>query len=495
MRGDVIPATIPLAAMFAVVVFGAVNTPAFSETLRFDGDDFLVAEDAEPNVPFGVIHVYDYQDSGSGFSFNRKGTLFPGQFDWVHGLAFDQAGQVVGVSRRNAKLAVYDECGVQTNSFSTLSGGPTGVAVSPTGNFLVANQLEIQEFSPAGVRLRALGQGDYKAVAMVPGNRFWGGGGGSGNAPSVMDIFDLTTGLVIQPVPFDNPQKKVPDLCFSASTDSVLIADFFVDAIFERSVEGAFIRRFADPASDSDIDPVGVTRGPNGFVFAVDGGDTRVHRWRADGTYAGFDGLDGMSTGFAAKLLWAGNVSPSATWLVSAASRRTQGGVAWDLDIPLGAEPPTDPRVLSVGAPQMVMTFNHTIESADGAVDCGGEVVLTGANCSGVSIDGAELIVDLAFSANENTCVRVTMTGLRGAGGGLPMVGVATVSVRMNEGDAQPGGPAGINILDLQAIKNGLLQPLDEANFFFDVNADGVINILDLAVTKNRIGTALASCP
>ena len=207
MRGDVIPATIPLAAMFAVVVFGAVNTPAFSETLRFDGDDFLVAEDAEPNVPFGVIHVYDYQDSGSGFSFNRKGTLFPGQFDWVHGLAFDQAGQVVGVSRRNAKRAVYDECGVQTNSFSTLSGGPTGVAVSPTGNFLVANQLEIQEFSPAGVRLRALGQGDYKAVAMVPGNRFWGGGGGSGNAPSVMDIFDLTTGLVIQPVPFDNGQQ------------------------------------------------------------------------------------------------------------------------------------------------------------------------------------------------------------------------------------------------------------------------------------------------
>ena len=55
-------------------------------------------------------------------------------------------------------------------------------------------------------------------------------------------------------------------------------------------------------------------------------------------------------------------------------------------------------------------------------------------------------------------------------------------------------GNGTVDILDLQAIKNQLNQPLTASNFKLDVTCNGQINILDLQAVKNNLNQP-ASCP
>jgi hypothetical protein len=55
-------------------------------------------------------------------------------------------------------------------------------------------------------------------------------------------------------------------------------------------------------------------------------------------------------------------------------------------------------------------------------------------------------------------------------------------------------GDANVNLIDLQAIKNQLFQPVGAASFRQDVTVDASINLLDLQATKSNLFAA-AACP
>ena len=44
-----------------------------------------------------------------------------------------------------------------------------------------------------------------------------------------------------------------------------------------------------------------------------------------------------------------------------------------------------------------------------------------------------------------------------------------------------------VNVLDLQEVKNHVFEPVDETNFKYDINLDGQINVIDLQETKNNV--------
>jgi hypothetical protein len=145
---------------------------------------------------------------------------------------------------------------------------------------------------------------------------------------------------------------------------------------------------------------------------------------------------------------------PAAPSIASAVSRRAHGA-AGSFDLPLSMGPVAtvyEPRVSGAGAPQVILTFTAPIEAADGVVNCGGEVIVANGTCNSVTISGATMTINMAFT--KNRCVAVTVNGIRGAGGGPAMTGATTLSVLTHEGNVT--GDDAVNLLDLQAIKLNL---------------------------------------
>ncbi|HEX4858867.1 MAG TPA: dockerin type I domain-containing protein, partial [Usitatibacteraceae bacterium] len=56
-------------------------------------------------------------------------------------------------------------------------------------------------------------------------------------------------------------------------------------------------------------------------------------------------------------------------------------------------------------------------------------------------------------------------------------------------GDANSNGV--VNARDLSATKSKLNQQINSANFFYDVNLDGVINFFDVVPIRGRAGKAI----
>ena len=177
----------------------------------------------------------------------------------------------------------------------------------------------------------------------------------------------------------------------------------------------------------------------------------------------------------------------SQTMLTQAKSRRTHGGSGtFDLDLPLSGTPAIEPRS-DVGDPKVVLLFSEPPVATDGSIGCGDEIVVTNGSCDGIATNGNALIVDV--TPNANTCVSVAVNGL------VDFAGDDNVSFIRNVGNVNNDGT--INVLDLQQIKNRLLQPVSAATFLYDVNVSGgSINILDLQASKNNFFNANASpCP
>jgi hypothetical protein len=136
----------------------------------------------------------------------------------------------------------------------------------------------------------------------------------------------------------------------------------------------------------------------------------------------------------------------------------------------------------------MVLTFDQPIEAEDGTADCS-EVSVTNGSCSGVTISGSMMTIDMTY--DNNACVTVAVTGIQGAGGGQALSGDNDVQVLVRQGNVN--GDADVNVIDLQDVKNNVFQTVGQANFIYDVNADGDINVIDLQETKNNVFTT-ASC-
>jgi hypothetical protein len=163
-------------------------------------------------------------------------------------------------------------------------------------------------------------------------------------------------------------------------------------------------------------------------------------------------------------------------------------GAPHDLDLPLADEAAVESRANGVN-PSIRFAFSAPIEALSGTIGCA-HVKVTGGTCTSVSASGNTL--SLTLNSNFNACTRVVLSGIGGVDSGLPVFGDNDVELRLIPGDVDGSGI--VNLLDLQAIKNTLFQPVGPSNFRSDVNLDGLINLEDMQFVKNALFQS-AACP
>lgn len=179
--------------------------------------------------------------------------------------------------------------------------------------------------------------------------------------------------------------------------------------------------------------------------------------------------------------------------LVSAVSRRLHENASesadFDLPLDLTGAPTVESRLDGVD-PRIVLGFNQAVVASDGSMDCDDEIVVANGTCLDVEHNGETVSVGVTFG--HNACVTLEASDLEAAVHGTPVSGNTTVRVLCHPGNASLS--ASVNILDLQTIKNALLQPVTAAKFQYDINTDHRINILDMQLTKNNLLQS-AACP
>ena len=257
----------------------------------FDNDDFLVSTHAN-----GTIGVYD-------FDFTFKGFLDTG-FNGVLGMDFLPNGNLLAAGRSPGRMKTYSSTGAVVTDFTNANvGNVIDAKGSRDGtHFYAATQIGgagITEFTSAGSFVRNIGTKGYDGIAILPGNAMWGG---SDNVLGVVEVFDLVTGAIQSTINLDNGQQSAQSMFFSESTNSVLMTDIVTGDVFERDLNGSFLRKFDAPVAAAAF---GVTRGPGGHVFSVVNGV--VTEWLADGTFVGTTTL--ASSGRDTSIIWAGNLN------------------------------------------------------------------------------------------------------------------------------------------------------------------------------------------
>ncbi|MDX2169553.1 MAG: hypothetical protein SF182_20965 [Deltaproteobacteria bacterium] len=244
------------------------------------------------------IAVYDQ-------NFVFKGYLDTG-FNLVVGLDFDSLGRLVAAGRSPSRIKMYDPSGSVLADFSNPSvGSPIDLKIGPGTLAYVGTQATgVTEFTTAGSLTRTLGSASYDGVAILPGNRMWAGGDAQ---PGQIHVFDLVLGTQVGTVFLDNGQGNAESMHYSASTNTVLTTDTSTNTVrvFERDLNGAFVRQFTAPVSGYSY---GVTRGPGGEVFAGVYATGTVVRWTPSGSFVGTIAVPQVPS--TVGIAWAGSVNP-----------------------------------------------------------------------------------------------------------------------------------------------------------------------------------------
>lgn len=270
---------------------------------QYAATDFLIAD-------FSGNRIAVYNQS---LVFQRYlDTAFPN----VTGLDLLSNGNLVaaGQSRR---IKVYNPAGTIVTNFTNLNLiTPLDVKASAAGLFYVGTQDSINsvaEFSATGTYNRSFGAKAYAGVVIF-GNTLWAGGD---QQPGIIDVYNLMTGEFISTFTLDNGQVNAVSMHYSASTNTILMADFSTRTIYERTTTGAFVRQFTGGGGGIGF---GVTRGPGGDVYATS--NNIVSRWTATGTFVGNTSIPQVAFGI--NMLWAGSLAPTAAG-VSISGRVTDG--------------------------------------------------------------------------------------------------------------------------------------------------------------------------
>jgi len=301
--------------LLAAAALMAAMLPQRARAVSFDSDDFLIVgrEGSEG------IHVFDHD-------FTPKDRLVTIAAMGGSGIDFDSQGNVVYVGISPRQILVKNTTPTQHTS-TPVANGAGDVVVAPNGNYIVASST-IQERTPDGAIVRSFGSGGYSSVAILPGNILWAGTHNV-NAPGQdIQVYDLNTGQLINSLPLHVPagQLYVGDIFYSKLTNTVLMGNGRADsnipgataAAFELDLAGNLLRTFSTPPSSTAvynfINSNGITRGPNGDVFATDHSDmhpTRLGHWKADGTFVGYvPAQTAFTLANPQGILWAGNFVP-----------------------------------------------------------------------------------------------------------------------------------------------------------------------------------------
>ncbi len=134
--------------------------------------------------------------------------------------------------------------------------------------------------------------------------------------------------------------------------------------------------------------------------------------------------------------------------------------------------------------PTVVLGFDGAVYGAGGGnVGCS-DVALSSGTCQSVTGTGSSTLEIALANVSQNTTLTAAVSGLENAAGD-PLQGGSSVSVRMLPGDCDGDGM--IDTADLNAIKSQLWRAVTPNNYWFDVNLDGVVNVIDLLDAKQNL--------
>ncbi len=300
---------------FSLFVFCALFLTASTVRAQYSTTDFLVAD-----FNNNRIAVYD-----SNLTFVR---YLDSSIANVTGLDIMPNGNLLAVTD-NSLVKIYDRSGSVVSTFSDAARLPSAfdIKASTSGKLYAANRniaTPIGEFDGDGTYSKSyvntLNNYIYTGVAVLPDGVLWGGGA---DAPGVIDVFDIQSGNQTGTITLDGGQQAVGVMHFSRSTNTVLTtaatpptfsAGISTPVVYERDLTGNLIRTFY--SSDALSTYNGITRGPNGDVYATDFSNSKIYHWNANAVYLGAIDISNDVTS-PANIVWAGNfVAPTAANVV-----------------------------------------------------------------------------------------------------------------------------------------------------------------------------------
>ena len=187
---------------------------------------------------------------------------------------------------------------------------------------------------------------------------------------------------------------------------------------------------------------------------------------------AGFTSTRGQDT-------WTQKADGSLT-LTSAASRKTQGGLTFDIALPLSGTAGVEPRC---GPNEFIIfTFSNNITAVDSTTSSCGTVVSTTID----NTDAHNVDVQTNGACNQQDVV-ITLNGVHDDQGNTLSSAAVTVGILYGDVD----GDRRITLADQNQIKAHRGQTVDGSNFENDINCSGVIDANDLLAVRQQRGNRL----
>jgi hypothetical protein len=194
-------------------------------------------------------------------------------------------------------------------------------------------------------------------------------------------------------------------------------------------------------------------------------------------------------------------VPSAAPLILSAASRKVHGGVAYDIPF-AGYTVTTNPggttgttvECRANGVTQIVVTCDQAIKATDGTLNLGQEVVVTGGTANSADISGNTLTVNMATTNQNGSCVTLALSGLSAQETDVALANL-TLAIAVLRGDVTGNGA--VDIGDINAIKAASGSPLHTSNAMFrrDLTSNGAIDIGDVNNAKALSGNTASPCP
>ncbi len=199
-------------------------------------------------------------------------------FDNAFDVAIDADGNVWVVDSNANVVKKYSPEGAfltqigdptQTGCLDGIFAGPSGVAFSSTGDIYVVDRVNnrVQQFTAAGVFIDAYGDPNC-----LPGN--------------------------------GNNELELPDGIALDANDNFYVTDNQNERVVKFNAAGAYIDQWGSPGGipssvDGEFDnPFGIAVSPDGIVYVVDAGNTRIQGFDLDGNYLGKFGESGTDPGY-----------------------------------------------------------------------------------------------------------------------------------------------------------------------------------------------------
>jgi glucose/arabinose dehydrogenase len=180
-----------------------------------------------------------------------------------------------------------------------------------------------------------------------------------------------------------------------------------------------------------------------------------------------------------------GNVYKISPMLVGAASRKTHGTTAYDVDLPLTGTPGIECRSGGTGGNYtVVFKFAVALSTVGNANVAAGTATLGSHTIN--SSNAREYLVNLTGVTSAQS-VTVSLTNVTDVAANISNSVSATMAILVGDTNNDKFCDA----VDVSQVKSQSGNPVSSSNFREDVNVDNFIDAVDVALVKSNSGTAL----